>query len=212
MTRIPENQLQRFREHFQCSQEALAATLNVSVRTISRWERASIPDLNPFLSVVWATATRHSAHLYKYAHALLPPELLQSVQSDLRERSILIGPEAVVVAMSPATKMNWGIYSYFEGISVAAFMDKDLKALLARHYDEIRAISHAGNSSRLVHIVTKNAPPGSVPPLWRKHLMRIIYPLVHETVSHRITEKEYTEANEKLWFEDVDVSRPTVSL
>lgn len=196
-----QNYLQKFRDHFNCSQEAMAAALGVSLKTISRWERASVPDLNPFLSLVWSAVNRHSSHLCLYANALLPPALLNDVRGDLRERSLLIGPQAIVFAMSGATRLNWGVYKYLEGISVAGFMNAEIKALHAGYYDRLKSVSEAGIPQHVVHLVTKDAPAGSTPPLWRKHTMTAIYPLVLDMVSHPISEAEYRDATPKLWVE-----------
>lgn len=194
-----ENLLRDFRVRCGWSQEAMAAALNVSSKTISRWESAPVPDLNPFLAAVWSTVSRYSSHLYRYAHAALPEELIGSVRSDPVERSLLIGPEAVVLAMSEATKRNWGVYRYYEGISVAAFMTAEMKARLSHWYDEMRIVHDTGDRSRVFNMLTADAPLGSTPPLWRRHEMRIACPLVYDLTSFPITEQEFTDAPEKLW-------------
>lgn len=194
-----ENLLQDFRNQCGWSQEAMAAALKVSAKTISRWERASVPDLNPFLSSVWSTASRYSAHLYRYAHAALPAPLIRSVRNSAQERSLLIGPEAIVLAMSEETKKNWGLYRYYEGLSIAAFMSRETKAQLAQWYDEMKHINVTGDVSRVVHMITDHAPLGSKPPLWRRHAMRMAHPLVYDLVSWPIPEAEFTAATQKIW-------------
>lgn len=181
----------------------MAAALGVSTKTISRWERATIPDLNPFLSLVWSAVSRNSSHLCLYADTLLAPDLLASVRSDERERSLLIGPQAIVFAMSDPTRRNWGVYRYFTGISVAGFMTSEMKRLLAEHYDAMTDVSVAGSGAKLVHMVTKDAPAGSTPPLWRRHTMTAIHPLVFDMVSWPISEAEYLQTSPKIWLETV---------
>lgn len=179
----------------------MAAALGVSTKTISRWERATVPDLNPFLSLVWSAVNRHSSHLCLYANTLLAPDLLSSVRSDERERSLLIGPQAIVFAMSGPTRRNWGVYRYFTGISIAGFMNAEMKQMLAEYYEAIADVSVSGSSAQIVHLVTKDAPAGSTPPLWRKHTMTAIHPLVFDMVSRPISEAEYRETAPKIWLE-----------
>ena len=193
------NYLQEFRDHFNCSQEGMAASLGVSIRTISRWERAHVPATNPFHALVWSTVNRYSAHLCRYATALLPSDLIDDVRWDQRERSLLVGPQAVVLAMSEGTRRNWGVYRFFEGISVAGFMKPEMKTMLAGYYDAIRDVTVPGGSAAAIHLVTKDAPAGSTPPLWRKHTISAVYPLVLDMVSHPITEQEFHETTPKFW-------------
>lgn len=177
----------------------MAAQLGVSVSTISKWERAYVPELNPFLRTVWATISRYSSRLYRYMHALLPPQYIASVRADPDERSLYIGPEAVVLAMSGQTKKMWGVYRYHEGISSAAFMDGDSKKMMAAYYGVMNEICLTHDTSRVIHFVTENAPLGSTPPLWRIHHMRIVYPEVFDMVSYPITREQYLEAEPKFW-------------
>lgn len=177
----------------------MAAHLGVNVSTISKWERAHIPELNPFLRSLWATVSRYSSHLYRYAHAVLPPEYIAAVRADAHERSLYIGPEAVVLAMSAETKRTWGLYRHHEGISAAAFMDADSKRMMAAFYHEMDEICRTLDTSRVVNFVTKDAPLGSTPPLWRIHHMRIVYPEVFDMVSYPITREQYLETEPKFW-------------
>lgn len=193
------NQLGSVRTRFGWSQEAMAAQLGVSVSTISKWERAYVPELNPFLRTVWATISRYSSRLYRYMHALLPPQYIASVRADTAERSLYIGPEAVVLAMSVQTKKLWGVYRYHEGISAAAFMDADSKKMMAAFYDVMNEICLTHDTSRVINFVTKDAPFGSTPPLWRIHHMRIVYPEVFDMVSYPITQEQYLTTEPKFW-------------
>jgi len=180
----------------------MAVALGVSTKTISRWERAYVPETNPFQALLWAAVNRHSAHLCQYATALLPSDLIDSVRWDERERSLLVGPQAVVLAMSNGTRRHWGVYRFLEGISVAGFMNAEMKASLAGYYDTIRDVTVAGGATQAVHLVTKDAPAGSTPPLWRKHKLTAVYPYVLDMVSHAISEQEYLETTPKLWLEE----------
>lgn len=179
----------------------MAAALGVSTKTISRWERATLPDLNPFLSVIWSAVNRHSSHLCRYANMLLPPDLIEAVRTDERERSLLIGPQAIVFAMSEPTREGWGVYRYFTGISIAGFMDAEMKAMLAEYYETFKDLSVSGGPGRIVHLVTKDAPAGSTPPNWRKHSLTAAHPLILDMVSLPISEQEFLETSPKLWIE-----------
>ena len=193
------NSLGRFRKEFGWSQEAMAAALGVSVKTLSRWESANISEMNPFLSLVWASVSRYSSRLYRYGKAAIPANLIEAVRADSRERSLLIGPEAVVLVMSDATKRNWGFYRYYEGLSVAAFMNSDTKQMYANSYDLMRNNSHDINGAVVFNMVTKDAPLGSTPPLWRRHKMQLAYPLVYDLISQPITKEEYLNTEPKIW-------------
>lgn len=194
-----ENSLGRFRKEFGWSQEAMAAALGVSVKTLSRWEGANVSEMNPFLSLVWASVSRYSSRLYRYAKAVIPADFIASVRADSRERSLLVGPEAVVLVMSDATKRNWGVYRYYEGLSVAAFMSPETKQMHANSYDLMRANSDDVKSTVVFNMITKDAPLGSTPPLWRRHRMKLVYPLVYDLVSKPISEDEYLSTEQKIW-------------
>jgi transcriptional regulator with XRE-family HTH domain len=194
-----KNLLQAFRTECGWSQEALAAALKVSPKTISRWERAGVPQLNPFLLMTWSTVSRYSAHMYKYASTMVPQALIDDVRRDARERSLLVGPEVIVLAMSQQSRENWGIFRYSEGLSISALLDNGMKKAIAEWYGRIRDLQLADNSDAVVNMVSEKAPLGSKPPLWRRHEMRRVYPSIFDLVSYRITEEEYARAEAKIW-------------
>lgn len=206
------NKLGVLRASLGWSQEAMAAQLGVSVSTISKWERAHVPELNPFLRTVWATISRYSSRLHRYAHVVLPPQYIAQVRADTKERSLYIGPEAVIIAMSEQTKRNWGIYRYHEGLSAAAFMDKDTKTMMAAFHEVLNEICDLHDTSRLVNFVTKDAPLGSLPPTWRIHHMRIIYPQVFDMVSHPISQEQYLKTEPKFWITQEEIEHSPFAL
>lgn len=193
------NSLARMRRAFGWSQEAMAATLEVDVRTIARWEAARPPNSNPFLNFVWVSATRYANRLYRYANALLPPDYIRGVRNSPYERSVYIGPEAVVLAMSEETRRTWGIFRHAEGMSVAAFSSKPERAMLAENYAVMHEICSKGDRTRLVNFVTSDAPRGSLPPLWRRHVMHAPFPEVFDMTSVPISEAEFAGTEPKFW-------------
>lgn len=175
----------------------MAATLGVHVRTITKWEATEPPSLNPFLKFLWVSATRYSRHLYLYGQALLPRSYLEEVRSSPYERSLYIGPEAVVLAMSEETKRTWGTFRYAEGMSVAAFSGKTEAKMLAENYSVMAEIIETGDITRVVNFFTAEAPLGSTPPLWRSHFMHAPFPEVFDMLSIPISEAEYVSAKPK---------------
>lgn len=175
----------------------MAATLGVHVRTITKWEATEPPFVNPFLKFLWVSATRYSNRLYLYGQALLPKSYLDEVRNSPYERSLYIGPEAVVLAMSKETKRTWGTFRYAEGMSVAAFSGKTEARMLAENYALMAEIIENGDSTRVVNFLTAEAPLGSTPPLWRSHFMHAPFPEVFDMLSVPISEAEYTSAKPK---------------
>jgi transcriptional regulator with XRE-family HTH domain len=191
------NSLTRIRNAFGWSQDAMAVTLGVNVRTITKWEAVEPPDLNPFLKFIWASTTRYSDRLYRYGCALLPECYLNDVRRSPYERSLFIGPEAVVLAMSEETKRMWGTFRYAEGMSVAAFSGKNEAMMLAENYEAMGEIITTGDFTRVVNFLTKEAPLGSTPPLWRSHFMHAPFPEVFDMLSIPISEEEYAAATHR---------------
>lgn len=169
----------------------MAAALGVHVRTITRWEAVEPPILNPFLKFIWVSVTRYSNRLYDYGRILLPASYLSEVRNSPYERSVYIGPEAVVLAMSHETKRTWGTFRYAEGMSVAAFSGRAERKILADNYEAMAEIALTGDSTRIVYFVTSEAPPGSIPPLYRAHFMYAPFPHVFDMLSTPISEETY---------------------
>lgn len=182
----------------------MAAALRVNLRTIKRWEAAEPPNINPFMKFVWLSVSRYAVRLYRYGKAVLPASYLNEVRASPFERSVYIGPEAVVLAMSDETRRTWGVFRHAEGLSVSAFSSKPERALLAEHYSVMKEICSAGDQTRLVHFVTSEAPLGSTPPLWRLHVMQARFPEIFDMMSVPITEGDYAAANPKLWISQTD--------
>ncbi len=175
----------------------MAATLGVNVRTITKWEAVEPPNLNPFLKFIWASTTRYSNRLYRYGCALIPESYLTEVRNSAYERSLYIGPEAVVLAMSEETKRMWGTFRYAEGMSVAAFSGKNEATMLAENYKAMADIVRNGDVTRVVNFLTKEAPLGSTPPLWRSHFMHAPFPEVFDMMSVPIAEEYYVTAKHR---------------
>lgn len=175
----------------------MAATVGVHVRTITRWEAVEPPNLNPFMKFIWASATRYSNRLYTYGRVLLPESYLDEVRNSPYERSLYIGPEAVVLAMSEETKRTWGMFRYAEGMSVAAFSGKTEAKMLAENYDIMADIIRTGDITRVVNFLTAEAPLGSTPPLWRSHFMHAPFPEVFDMRSVPISESDYISAKNR---------------
>lgn len=191
------NSLSRIRTAFGWSQDALALRLGVHLRTITKWESVEPPNLNPFLKFVWSSTTRYSNRLYQYGCVLLPDSYLQSVRTSPYERSLYIGPEAVVLAMSEETKRTWGTFRYAEGMSVAAFSGKNEAQMLAENYAVMEDIIKTGDITRVVNFLTSEAPLGSTPPLWRSHFMHAPFPEIFDMISIPISEADYTTAKNR---------------
>lgn len=175
----------------------MAATLGVNVRTIAKWEAVEPPNLNPFMKFIWASTTRYSNRLYRYGCALLPERYLTEVRNSPFERSLYIGPEAVVLAMSEETKRTWGTFRYAEGMSVAAFSGKNESKMLAENYEAMADIVRNGDMTRVVNFLTKEAPLGSKPPHWRSHFMHAPFPEVFDMMSVPIGEEDYITAKHR---------------
>lgn len=169
----------------------MAATLDVHVRTIAKWEAAAPPTVNPFLKFIWVSITRHSSRLYKYGSVLLPKAYLSDVRKSPCERSVYVGSEAVVLTMSEETKRTWGMFRHAEGMSVAAFMGKTESSMMADNYTEMAEICKMGDRSRVVSFLTSEAPLGSTPPLWRAHLMYSPFPEILDMFSIPISKETF---------------------
>lgn len=192
------NALSQMRAAFGWSQDAMAMTLGVDLRTIGRWEAVEPPTMNPFMKFVWVSTSRYGNRLYRYANVLLPPAYLQEVRASPYERSVYVGPEAIVLAMSEETRRTWGMFRYAEGMSVAAFSSKPERAILAENYAAMAEICQAGDSSRIIKLATSDAPRGATPPLWRMHFMHAPFPFVFDMRSLPITQAEYEAMVPKL--------------
>lgn len=196
------NSLSQMRCAFGWSQDAMAATLGVSVRTIARWETVEPPDTNPFIKFFWLSASRYSNRLYRYAHALLPADYVDAIRQSPFERSVYIGPEAVVLGMSDVTRQTWGMFRHAEGMSVVAFSAEGMRSLMADNFNKMEEICAVGDVTRTVNFVTSDAPRGSTPPLWRKHTAHAPFPGVFDMRSVPISEAEFLATSPKFWVAD----------
>lgn len=177
----------------------MAATLGVNVRTIARWEAMESPNTNPFFKFVWLSTSRYSNRLCRYARALLPAGYIEDVRRSPYERSVYIGPEAVVLAMSDETKKSWGVFRYAEGMSVVAISAPSIRTLMADNYAVMDEICMRGDSSQIVNFVTAEAPKGSTPPLWRQHAMHAPFPGIFDMQSTPISESTFLSTAPKFW-------------
>lgn len=192
------SRLVEFRRAMRWSQEALAAELSVSVSTISRWERAAAAEVrNPFANFLRATVTRSSHRLALYARAMLPSDYLKEVRRSNSERTVYVGPEAVIVEMSDGVRLNWGMMRYCGGMSIAPFLPAAERELIAKHHAEIGQVVQNLDVSKEIVFVTHGGPPGTTWP-WRRHVQHSPFPYIIEMNSTPISKEDFEATSHKL--------------
>ena len=123
--------LQHMREAYGVTQEALAAELDVSVRTLRRWEtptaRASLVNSTRIGRALCAIGKCHKDRAAQYGSVMVDQKILTEVKYNPAIVNLYWGREFLLLEVSEGSRRAWGPLEHFKGSEIAALLMGDMR-------------------------------------------------------------------------------------